>query len=82
MQCGDTPLHDAAHRGYTATAEVLLQAGADVKAADKVGSNGWVAIVSVVCPVALSAAFQYINVTKCPTWQRGTLQCQKVANQN
>ena len=48
MQYGSTPLHKAANGGYTAIAEVLLQAGADVKATAKVGSNGWVAIVSVV----------------------------------
>ena len=73
MQYGSTPLHKAANKGYTVTAEVLLKGGADVKATNKVGSNGWVAIVSVVSSLALSAAFQYINVTKCPTWQRGTL---------
>ena len=73
MQFGITPLLVAAFGGHTATVEVLLRAGADVKATNKVGSKGWVAIISVVCSVALSTAFQYINMTKCTTWQHGTL---------
>ena len=39
MQYGSTPLHKAANKGYTVTAEVLLKGGADVKATNKVGSK-------------------------------------------
>ena len=73
MQYGITPLDVAAYGGHTTTVEVLLKAGADAKATEEVGSNGWVAIISVVCSLALSPAFQYIIVTKCITWQHGTL---------
>ena len=36
LQDGTTPLHSAARLGQTATAEMLLKAGADVKATNKV----------------------------------------------
>ena len=38
MQNGRTPLHDAASRGHSSTAKVLLEAGADVMARDVVSS--------------------------------------------
>ena len=38
MQGGRTPLHDAASRGDSSTAKVLLEAGADVMARDEVTS--------------------------------------------
>ena len=37
LQDGETALHWAARRGHSTTVEVLLAAGADVKATDKVG---------------------------------------------
>ena len=37
LQFGETALHDAAYSGHSTTVEVLLAAGADVKATDKVG---------------------------------------------
>ena len=37
LQAGWTALHHAARRGDSTTVKVLLAAGADVKAADKVG---------------------------------------------
>ena len=39
LQDGTTPLHWAARLGHTATVEMLLKAGADVKARDKVRPN-------------------------------------------
>ena len=38
MQSGRTPLHDAASCGDSSTANVLLEAGADVMARDQVSS--------------------------------------------
>ena len=37
LQGGKTALHHAARRGHSTTVKVLLEAGADVKATDKVG---------------------------------------------
>ena len=39
LQAGTTPLHYTAGLRHTAIAEMLLKAGADVKATDKVRSN-------------------------------------------
>ena len=39
LQDGETSLHRAPGRGHSKTVEVLLAAGADVKAADKVGGG-------------------------------------------
>ena len=50
LQDGTTPLHTAGRGGHTATAEMLLKAGADVKATNKVRPNLWVAIISMVRP--------------------------------
>jgi ankyrin repeat protein len=36
LQDGDTPLNNAARNGHDKVAEVLVRAGADVNAADKV----------------------------------------------
>ena len=38
MQFGTTPLHDAAEKGDSSTAKVLLEAGADASARDTVSS--------------------------------------------
>ena len=38
MQDGRTPLHDAALHGYSSTAKVLLEAGAEVMARTEVSS--------------------------------------------
>ena len=38
MQAGGTPLHAAARCGQSSTAEVLLEAGAEVMAKDNVSS--------------------------------------------
>ena len=39
LQDGTTPLHWAAGGGHNGTAEMLLKAGADVKATSEVGPN-------------------------------------------
>ena len=39
LQAGTTPLHLAARLGHTVVAEMLLKAGADVKATTKVRPN-------------------------------------------
>ena len=38
MQDGETPLHYAARFGHSSTAEVLLEAGAEIMAKDNVSS--------------------------------------------
>ena len=63
LQDGSTPLHSAARLGQTATAEMLLKAGADVKATNKVMPNLEVAIISNVISLALSVTFQYTSVS-------------------
>ena len=59
LQDQRTPLHEAARGGHTATAELLLKAGADVKAVDWVRWNASVAIISILCYLAVATAFQY-----------------------
>ena len=54
LQIGGTPLHHAAWGGHTATAEVLIKAGADVKATDTVRSNMLAAMIWIVYSLALS----------------------------
>ena len=54
LQSDNTPLHEAAARGHTATSEVLLKAGADVKATDRVRSNMLAAMIWIVYSLALS----------------------------
>ena len=54
LQPGKTPLHEAAAGGHTATAEVLLKAGAHVKATNWVRSNALAAMISMVHLCALS----------------------------
>ena len=54
LQSGKTPLHNAAWEGHTATAEVLLKAGADVKATDEVRSKVLAVMIGIVYSLALS----------------------------
>ena len=61
LQHQGTPLHEAARGGHTATAEFLLKAGADVKAINRVRWNVLIAIISMLCSLAVSTAFQCIK---------------------
>ena len=63
LQGGTTPLLWAAIVGHVTTAEVLLKAGADVNARDKVMSNLEVAIISMVYSLAMSVTLQYTSVS-------------------
>ena len=54
LQFGKTPLHEAARGGHNATVEVLLKAGANVKATDKVRSKVLAVMIWIVYSLALS----------------------------
>ena len=63
LQDGTTPLHWAARGGHTGTAEMLLKAGADIKATSEVRSDLSVAIISMVYSLAFSVTFQYTGTS-------------------